>query len=104
MNLAVGLIGNEDNPANLMYFGVVAIGIIGAIIAHFQPQGMARALFATALAQVLVAVIALIAGLGSPENGPLEIVALNGFFFALFVGSALLFQKAARARPERGAV
>ena len=104
MNLAVGLIGNEDNPANLMYFGVLAIGIIGAIIAHFQPQGMARALFATALAQVLVAVIALIAGLGSPENGPLEIVALNGFFFALFVGSALLFQKAARARPERGAV
>ncbi len=104
MNLAVGLIGNEDNPANLMYFVVLAIGIIGAIIAHFQPQGMARALFATALAQVLVAVIALIAGLGSPENGPLEIVALNGFFFALFVGSALLFQKAARARPERGAV
>ncbi|MFQ5744874.1 MAG: hypothetical protein ACE5HV_14985 [Acidobacteriota bacterium] len=104
VNGAVGIIGSEDNDANLMYGGVLAIGIIGAIIARFQPHGMARALFATALAQALVAVIALIAGLGPPENGPLEIVALNGFFFALFVGSALLFQKAARGRPERGAV
>ncbi len=104
VNGAVGIIGSEDNPANLMYGGVLAVGIIGAIIARFQPHGMARALFATALAQALVAVIALIAGLGSPWSGPLEIVALNGFFVALFVGSALVFQKAARGRPERGAV
>ena len=64
MNLAVGIIGTEDNPANLMYGGVLAVGIVGAIIARFQPHGMARALVATALAQALVAVIALIAGLG----------------------------------------
>jgi cytidylate kinase len=61
VNLAVGLIGNEENPANLMYGGVLAVGIIGAIIARFPPHGMARALFATALAQMLVGVIALIA-------------------------------------------
>jgi len=42
----------------LMYIGVLAVGIIGALIARFQPHGMARALFATALAQMLVAVIA----------------------------------------------
>ena len=69
MNLAVGIIGNEENPANLMYGGVLAVGIIGALIARFQPQGMARALFATALAQMLVAVIALITGWGS--TGPI---------------------------------
>jgi hypothetical protein len=34
---------------------------------------MARALFATALAQALVAVIALLAGLGSPWSPPVEI-------------------------------
>ena len=104
MNLAVGIIGNEDNDANLMYIGVLAVGLIGALIARFQPRGMARALFATALALMLVAVIALLAGLSSPGNGPLEIVAVNGFFVALFVGSALLFRKAARGGPERGAV
>ncbi len=99
VNGAVGIIGSENNDANLMYGGVLAVGVIGAIISRFRPHGMARALFAAALTQALIAVIALIAGLGSPESGPLEIVALNGFFVALFAGSALLFQKAARGQP-----
>jgi hypothetical protein len=30
MNLAVGIIGSEDNPANLMYGGVLAVAITGA--------------------------------------------------------------------------
>jgi hypothetical protein len=93
VNVAVGIIGDEGDLANLMYIGVLAVGIIGAIIARFQPHGMARALFATALAQALVAVIALIAELGSPLSGPGEILILNGFFIALWVGSALLFRR-----------
>jgi hypothetical protein len=101
LNLAVGLIGTEGDRANLMYVGVLAVGIIGAAIARFQPHGMARALFATALAQALVALIALSFELGFPESGPLEILALNGFFVALFVGSALLFRYAAREHPPR---
>ena len=101
---AVGIIGSEDEPANLMYFGVLAVGIIGALIARFQPQGMARALVATALAQALVGVIALAAGWGAAgPRWPLDILALTGFFVALFVGSAWLFQKAARGEPEQGA-
>jgi hypothetical protein len=103
LNLAVGLIGTEGDRANLMYVGVLAVGIIGAVIARFEPHGMARALFATALAQAFVAVIALIFELGFPESGPLEILALNGFFGALFVGSALLFRSAAREHRPAGA-
>ncbi|UCF32714.1 MAG: hypothetical protein JSV78_10310 [Phycisphaerales bacterium] len=99
VNGAVGIIGSEDNDANLMYGGVLVVGAIGAIIARFKPEGMARALFATALAQTLVPVIALVGRLGSPYSGPLEIVSVNGFFVALFVGSAVLFSKAARGRP-----
>ena len=67
------------------------------------PDGMARALFATALAQALVAVIVLIFGLGLPWSPPVEILALNGFFVALFVGSALLFRYAAREQTPAGA-
>ena len=65
---------------------------------------MARALFATALAQASVAVIALIFGLGS-GNPPriLGILILNGFFVGLFVGSALLFRYAAREQTPAGA-
>lgn len=99
VNGAVGLIGSEDNDANLMYGGVVAVGVIGTGIARFRPRGMARALFATALAHVSVVVIALIAELGEPVSGPFEIVTSNAFFVALFVGSALLFRKAVRERP-----
>ena len=98
VNGAVGIIGSEDNEANLMYGGVLVVGAIGAVIARFKPEGMARALFATALAQTLVAVIALVGRLGAPYSGPLEIVTINGFFVALFVGSAVLFSKAARGR------
>jgi hypothetical protein len=97
MNLAVGIIGGEDNPANVMYGGVLAVGIVGAIIVRFQPQGMARALVATALAQALVALIALIAGLGSTEaNWPDVVITVTGFFTALWLASAWLFRKAAR--------
>ena len=102
---AVGIIGSEDDLANSMYVGVLAVGIIGAIVARFRPHGMSRALLATALAQALVAVIALIIGLGSPWSPPgvLETLILNGFFAALFVGSALLFRYAAREFAPAGA-
>jgi hypothetical protein len=80
-------------------FGVLVVGIIGAIIARFRPQGMARVLFATALAQALVAVIAMIAW-----KQYFEILILSGFFVALWIGSALLFRKAARVSRESGTV
>jgi hypothetical protein len=106
LSLGVGIIGNDGDTANLMYFGVLAVGVIGAIIARLQPRGMARALFATALGQVLVAAIALIARLGLPWSGPAEILLLNGLFVALWLTSAWLFWKAAQGRfpAGRGAV
>lgn len=83
-----------------MYIGVLAIWIVGVIIARFRPPGMVRALSATALAQALIAGIAVIAGLvDSPLNGTVEVLIINGFFVALFVGSALLFRHAAREAP-----
>ena len=103
MNAAVGIIGSEDNPANLMYAGVLAVAIIGAIIARFRPYGMARALVATALAQMSVAMIALVTGLGSTASGPLEILALNGVFAALWLISAWLFAKPGRDQAPAGA-
>ena len=96
INLAVGIIGSEGNPANLMYVGVLAVGIIGALLARFKPLGMAHTMVACALALVLVAVIALVARLGTPSSGPMEILGVNGIFVALFAGSALLFRRAAR--------
>jgi len=95
INGAVGIIGNEDNDANLMYHGVVLIGLIGAFVARFEPRGMARAMFATAIAQALVAVIALVAGWGS--SGPIwprGVLGMTAIFVTLWLGSAWLFRRA----------
>ena len=98
MNLAVGIIGSEDNPANLLYAGVLAVGIIGAGIARFQPRGMSHTLFVTALSQMLVPVIALLIWMPSLDEPPglVGVFMLNAFFAALFVVSALLFRRAAQ--------
>lgn len=100
MNAAAGLIGIEDDdPANLLYVGVLAIGVIGAIAGRFQPRGLARALSATALAQALVGAIALkLPNTASPEM----IVLVHGLFVALFTGAALLFRYAARDGSPAG--
>jgi hypothetical protein len=104
INLAVGIIGEPDEGANLMYIGVLAVGIAGVFVARFRPQEMARALMATALAQALVALIALLFGLGSGSPpGVLGILILNGFFVLLFVASALLFRHAEREHTPAGA-
>jgi hypothetical protein len=96
INGAVGIIGSEDEPANQLYALVLAVGIIGAVLARFQPQGMARAMFAAASAQVLVGLLALVAGWGTAgARWPLDIIGLTAFFAALFTAGGLLFQKAA---------
>ncbi len=99
-NAAVGI---TDSGADLMYVGVLAVGIIGAIVARFRPHGMARAMFATALAQASVAVIALIAGVVPAYNSAFEVLGITGFYVALFVGSALLFRCAGWGRTPAGA-
>jgi hypothetical protein len=98
VNGAVGIIGAENNDANMMFLGVLAVGAIGGIVSRFQPRGMAFALCATALAQATVAAIALIAGLGSTAPGwPGDILMLTGFFVSLWLLSAWLFRNASRA-------
>ena len=90
-NLAVGIIGSEDNPANLVFFGVLAVGIAGAIVARFRPLGMARAMGATAIAQTLAAGVALVVGAGF--EGPIALL-----FAGLWLASAWLFREAAQER------
>jgi hypothetical protein len=94
INLAVGIIGDEDNPANLMFAGVLALAAVGALVARFRAGGMALALAVTAAAQLLVGVVAVATGLTAPRSG--LIFLLNGFFVALWFASAWLFRAAAR--------
>lgn len=103
VNLAVGIIG-EPGGLNLIYIGVLQIGIIGAAVARLKPRGMARALYTTAVIQALVPVIALVVGRPTLDEPPgiVGVFILNGFFVVLFVVSASLFRQADES--VRGAV
>lgn len=89
INLAVGVIGSEDNAANALFGGVLAIGALGALVAQFRAAGMSRALFATAFAQFAVAIYAWY--VGSFEGAVLSI-----FFTGAWCASAVLFRTAVR--------
>ncbi|MDZ7694257.1 MAG: hypothetical protein U5K69_24575 [Balneolaceae bacterium] len=104
VNGAVGIIGSEENPVNVLYFGVIAVGIIGAFITRFRAQGMVFTMFCMALAQALIAVIALVGGsYQSPPSTVFHIIGVNGFFITLFVVAALLFRYAAQEQTPENA-
>jgi hypothetical protein len=95
INGAVGIIGSERNPANLMFLAVIAIALAGAIVARFEAGAMARAMTVAAAAEALVGVIVLVGRLGAAEPpGLAGVLALIGFFALTWLLSAWLFHKA----------
>ncbi len=87
-NGAIGMIGSERNPLNLLFGGVIAVALVGAVAARFRATGMGWSMVAAALAQIAVGVV------GLPTDS------LGGVFSAAFAGlwllSALLFRVAAQ--------
>lgn len=95
LSLGVGIIGRDGDPANRLYFAVIGVGLLGSAVARFKPSSMAFVLLAMGVVQGGIGAYAVLARLGLPWSGPLELVVLNGFFVALFVASAFLFRRAA---------
>lgn len=62
VNGAVGMIGSEGNPYNLLFLAAIAVGAAMALVAWFRAAGMARALCATAAVHGAVSLVALAAG------------------------------------------
>lgn len=95
-NLAVGLIGSENNEFNSLYFLVIGVGVMGAFIAKFRAIGLMYTLFTMAATQVIIAITALFTDMADvPGSSVYEILAVNGFFITLFVVAAMLFRYAA---------
>src|SRR5204863_2592751 len=88
--------------AAAMYFAVPIVGLIGAAVARLRPNGMAIALFVTAIAQILVLVAVAIVlwnrtpALSSWTAPEWRGLAGNTVNALLFLASALLFRKAGR--------
>lgn len=93
VNLAVGFMDVET--ANLMYVLVLIVALMGAAIGRFEPREASMAMFATAAAHAVVAVIGLAADLGPT-------LLADAFWIAGWVASGLLFRQASlEAAPSR---
>lgn len=90
-NLAVGMLGDEGDAANAMFLGVLAIAALGSLLARFRPAGMAKAMFATAMAQLVAVAIALAMGRFEAHE-----LALTACFALPWLLAGGLFRRAAR--------
>ena len=95
-NLAVGIVGSEDNPANLWFFVALLVGTTGACIARFRGGGMSVAMLATAISLWLAFAIAVMRPTDAPFVSHFPELAGTSLFALLFLGSAALFRKASR--------
>jgi hypothetical protein len=88
VNLAVGMVGNEDDGYNAWFGAVLVTGLLGAIVARFRAPGMVRALLAAALVQAAVSGIAILRG-----DDPLGAM-LSALWILFWLASARCFHLA----------
>ncbi|MFD1787781.1 hypothetical protein ACFSC3_09360 [Sphingomonas floccifaciens] len=97
VNLAVGIIGSEDNPANILYALVITIAVGGAIVSHARARGMSRTFALAAVAQVAIGALALAMGLGEGSRiYPRDIIGATLIVTTLWLAAAGAFAIAAR--------
>jgi len=99
VSVAVGIIGSETNPANLMYWSVPIVLFIGSLASRFRARGMSWTLFATAIIQFLVPLFALFVWPAQASWGAAGVIGVfifNSIFAVLFLVSASLFRRSAR--------
>ncbi|WP_218136863.1 hypothetical protein [Hymenobacter terrestris] len=99
VNGAVGIIGSEDNPANLLYGGVLLVAVVGAAVARLRARGLARTMLAAALAQFLVPLLALIIWRPELDWGTVGVLGFNTIFVGIWLGAALSFRRASATGP-----
>jgi len=93
-NLAVGIIGAEDNPINLWYFGVVLISISGMLLSRFKPTGLAYTLLTMITGIAVITLTVLLRGIQSESL--FEILGINLLFIILFGLAGNLFLYSAK--------
>lgn len=94
VNMAVGLLGGESNPVNMLLLTVPVLGIVGAGLARLRPRGMVLVMVAMAVLHLALTTVAFVQGWRPLRQGPIDIWAPNGFFILLHLVAALLFWSA----------
>ncbi|MDB5472632.1 MAG: hypothetical protein JWR84_4192 [Caulobacter sp.] len=98
VNGAVGFLGDEDNPANLMFLAVILIAVVGSVVVRFKAAGLSKVILATAAAQLLAGIVGYSASWATPGPAGLqEVVVGTTLFGSMWLVSAWLFNRAAKA-------
>jgi hypothetical protein len=87
-------VADSGHPENLVYYSVLAVGIVGACLARLNARGLALTLFAMAATLALIAVIL---PSGAPPDMAQRMAIGHGVFVVLFVASGLMFRHASLA-------
>ena len=99
-NLAVGIVGSEQNPANQLFFLALLIGIVGACVSRFRSKGMSYSMLVTAASLLIAFAIASMGSTDEPFAHHAVEIAGTSIFAALLLGSAWLFRRAALAQSS----
>ena len=89
-----------ENPLNLVYFGVLAVGAVGAALARLEARRMAWALYAMAAALAGAWVVTQVVFQDTPAGPVWNIGVMHGGFVLLFAGAGLLFRHASLQRSK----
>ena len=89
-------ISRKENPAFLVYFGVLVMGGVAAWIARLKARGMAEASFAMAVVLAVMAGTQLLLS-GAPAGADRNQAIGRAVCVALFAASGLLFRRASLA-------
>ena len=87
-------VADSENPANLVYYSVLAVGVVGALLARLKARGLALTLFAMASTLALIAVML---PSGAPPYLARNMAIGHGVYVSLFIASGLLFRHASLA-------
>lgn len=89
INLAVGIIGDERNPGNLVFLAIPALGFLGALIGRFKAAVLVKLLVIMAAVQVSTVFLA-------PAHTLRIMIPFTGLFVGLWLLSALLVRRSIR--------
>jgi hypothetical protein len=87
-------VADSGHPENLVYYSVLVVGVVGALLARLQARGLARTLFVMAATLALIAVIL---PSGAPPDMAQRMAIGHGVYVALFTASGLMFRHASLA-------
>lgn len=90
-------VSGTENPANLWYFSVLAVGLAGAMLSRLRPPGLSLTLFVMAST---LALLSLILPSGAPPDLALRMAIGHAGGVLLFAAAGVLFRHASMPPPQ----